>query len=128
MRACLPVSIAALAILGGCATVAREPLVYVVLAGSGPCTVDLNEKRFTLPAEAEPLGRALTRVAKNAEGALIDSGEEPLSFACYREGMALVRKAGFARLGLITAAPPDPAKAEQPRPEEQDQPAGERPS
>ena len=108
-------------------TTPREPLAYLVLAGSGPCTVNLDDKRFVLPAQAEPLSRAMARVAKRAEGALVDAGEEPLSYACYREAMALVRKAGFAKLGLVTAAPPDPAKTEEPV-EPTDPPKGERPS
>jgi hypothetical protein len=71
----------------------------------------------------------MSRLAKRVEGALVDAGEEPLSFACYREGMALVKKAGFARLGLVTAAPPDPAGVpETQAPPEQDKPAPERPS
>ncbi len=125
MRARLLLPLAALLALAACATTPRDPLVYLLFAGSGPCTVDVNEKRYVVPDQAEPLMRAMSRLAKGAEGAVVDSGAEPLSYACYRQAMTLVRKAGFARLGLVTAAPPDPSKAEPAEPA--DPPRGERP-
>ncbi len=111
-----------LGLLAACATTPRDPLVYLVLAGSGPCTVDVNEQRFTLPGDAAPLAQRMKRLARGAEGALVDEGEAPLSYVCYRATMAIVRKAGFARLGLVTAAPPDPAEADPPAPAERETP------
>jgi hypothetical protein len=115
----------ALAALGACTTVPREPLAYLVFAGSDQCAVDVDERRYALPAQAAPLDRALKRLAKSRDGALVDAGEV-LSYACYREAMTIVRRAGFARLGLVTAAPPDPnAPVEPPA---SDKPAPRRPS
>jgi hypothetical protein len=125
-RSLLP--LAALAALIGCVTTPREPLTYLVLAGSGPCTVDVDEQRFTLPADGAPLAARLRQTAKRVEGALVDAGEEPLSFACYREAMALIKKAGFPRLGLVTAAPPDPAQVQQPAPLNDDRQTDEEPT
>ncbi len=99
---------------GGCATVPSDPLVYLSFAGSSPCTVDVDEQRYTLPADSEPLARRLRSHAARRQSAIIDAGEEPPSFACYREAMTLVRRARFPRLGFVTAPPPDPA-ADQPR-------------
>jgi hypothetical protein len=128
VRAPLLLPLLAAAALAGCATTPGDPLVYLVLAGSGPCTVEVDAQRFTLPGDAAPLAQQLSRAAKRAEGALVDSGEEPLSYACYREAMTIVRRAGFPRLGLITAAPPDPnPQPEQPAPAQPEE-SGERPS
>jgi hypothetical protein len=109
-----------LAILGGCATAPREPaLAYLSLAGSGPCTVDIDNRRYVLPGDRAALDRRMKRLAARTEGAIV-AGEEALSFACWRETMAIVRRAGFPKLGLVTDAPPDPAvqtpTPDQPRP------------
>jgi hypothetical protein len=100
-------------VLAACASTPREGLVYLGLAGSEQCTVHVEEQRFALPAQADALARRTKSLASRTQGAIVGAGEEPLGFACWREAMEIVRRAGFARLGLIITPPPEP-KAVQP--------------
>jgi hypothetical protein len=93
-------------LLVGCATPARDRLVWISLGGSGPCTVDLAERRFTLPADEAALVAEARRLAATHGGALV-AGAEGLSFPCYRATMPLIESAGFRRLGYVSDFVPD---------------------
>jgi hypothetical protein len=93
-------------LLAGCATPARDRLVWISLGGSGPCTVDLAERRFILPAEEAALTTEARRLAATHGGALV-AGAEDLSFPCYRIAMPLIEAAHFRRLGYVSDFVPD---------------------
>lgn len=110
--------------LAGCATATEKSasLVYVGLAGAGPCSVALDGRRYQLPQDAAALARQAKQLAARSDGAIV-GGEEGLSFACWRESMAIIRQAGFPRLGLVAEAPAPPAEVEEPaRPDTRESP------
>jgi len=94
-------------LLAGCATPARNRLVWISLGGSGPCTVDVAERRFTLPDDEAVLADASTRLAATRGGALVAAAPQGLSFACYRSAMAVLDRAGFRRIGYVSDFVPD---------------------
>jgi hypothetical protein len=91
----------------GCATPARDRLVWVSLGGSGPCTVDLGKRRFALPAEEPALLAEARRLAEKRGGALLAAAPQGLSFGCYRAAMAVIDQAGFRRVGFVSDFVPD---------------------
>ena len=93
-------------LLAACATPARDRLVWISLGGSGPCIVDLAERRFTLPADDAALTAEARRLAASHAGALV-AAAEGLSFPCYRALMPLIEAAGFRRLGYVSDFVPD---------------------
>jgi hypothetical protein len=93
-------------LLGGCATRSRNHLVWIDLGGSGPCTVRVDKRPFTLPADEAALAAQSTRLAARYPGALI-SGSEGLSLACYRTAMAVIDRAGFRRVGFVSDFQPE---------------------
>ena len=94
-------------LLAGCATPARNRLVWISLGGSGPCTVDLEKRRFTLPAEEGALGAETRRLAASRGGALVAASPQGLSFGCYRSAMAVIDQAGFRKVGFVSDFVPD---------------------
>jgi hypothetical protein len=101
--------LAAALLLAGCATRSRTHLVWIDLGGSGssaPCTVSLDERPFTLPADEAALAAQSARLAARYPGALI-SGTEGLSLACYRTSMAVIDRAGFRRVGFVSDFQPE---------------------
>ena len=93
-------------LVAGCATPARDRLVWISLGGSGPCTVEIDRRRFSLPADEAALAAESRRLAAARGGALI-SGAPGLSFACYRTAMAVLDRAGFRRTGFVSDLVPD---------------------
>jgi hypothetical protein len=96
----------ALLLSAGCATSSRTHLVWIDLGGSGPCTVSLDKRPFTLPADEAALAAASARLAARYPGALI-SGAAGLSLACYRTSMAVIDRAGFRRVGFVSDFQPE---------------------
>lgn len=94
-------------LLAGCATPARDRLAWISLGGSGPCTVDLDKRRFTLPADESALSVESRRVATTHAGALVAASPQGLSFPCYRIAMAVLDQAGFRRMGFVSDFVPD---------------------
>lgn len=93
-------------LLSGCATSAGTHLVWIALGGSGPCTVSLDRRPFTLPADEAALTAASARLASRYPGALV-SGAEGLSLACYRTAMTVIDRAGFRRVGFVSDFQPE---------------------
>ena len=96
-----------LLLLVGCVTSPRDRLVWVSLGGSGPCIVQLDERRFTLPPEDGPLEMEARRLAATRRGALIAASAEGLSFGCYRTAMKVIDAAGFRQVGFVSEFVPD---------------------
>lgn len=94
-------------LLAGCATPARDRLVWISLGGSGPCFVDVGKRRFTLPAEEGALGAEAGRLAASRGGALVAASPQGLSFGCYRSAMAVIDQAGFRKVGFVSDFVPD---------------------
>lgn len=94
-------------LVAGCATPARDRLVWISLGGSGPCTVDLDKSRFTLPADEAALTAESRRLAASRGGALVAASPQGLSFPCYRIAMAVLDQAGFRRMGFVSDFVPD---------------------
>jgi hypothetical protein len=96
-----------LLLLAGCATPARDRLVWISLGGDGPCTAELSRVRYTLPGEEAELAAAASRLAAAHAGALIGAAPAGLSFACYRTLMPAIEAARFRRLGFVSDFKPD---------------------
>lgn len=94
-------------LIAGCATPARDRLVWISLGGNGPCIVDIGKRRFTLPAEEGALGAETRRLAANRGGALVAASSQGLSFGCYRSAMAVIDQAGFRKVGFVSDFVPD---------------------
>jgi hypothetical protein len=100
---------AASLLTASCATPGRTHLVWIDLGGSGsasPCTVSLDRRPFTLPADEAALAARSARLAARYPGALV-SGSDGLSLACYRTAMAVIDRAGFRRVGFVSDFQPD---------------------
>ena len=96
-----------LLLAAGCTTPTRDRLVWISLGGSGPCTVDVGKRRFTLPSEETALLAEARRLAQSRGGALVAASPEGLSFGCYRAAMAVIDQAGFRRTGFVSDFVPD---------------------
>ena len=92
--------------LAACATPAKDRLVWINLGGSGPCIVDVEQRRFTLPADEAALSEETRRLAGTHAGALL-GGADGLSFGCYRTAMAVIDQARFRRVGFVSDFVPD---------------------
>jgi hypothetical protein len=91
----------------GCTAPPRDQLAWISLGGSGPCTVDIGKRRFTLPADEGALSSESRRVAGTRAGALVAASPQGLSFDCYRTAMAVIDRAGFRRMGFVSDFVPD---------------------
>lgn len=106
MRHLLRIMLVALP-LAGCATPGRDKLAWISLGGSGPCTVELDKRRFTLPGQESLLAAESRRIAGTGRGALVSTAPGGLSFGCYRAAMAVLDQARFPRMGFVSDLVPD---------------------
>jgi hypothetical protein len=94
-----------LAALPGCATVARENLVYIDVGGDNDCVVEAGGRRFALPGGEAGLAAHLHALAAQAGGALMGPRPARTSPGCWDAAIALALHAGFARIGYFSESP-----------------------
>lgn len=95
--------------LAACATPERKDLVWIGVSGDRGCMVEVEGKRFPLPAGEARLQSLLARLARSAQGAVLGGESAPPGLRCWAAAMFVVQHAGFARLGFIS-----PPEEEQP--------------
>jgi hypothetical protein len=106
MQRLLPVLALALS-LAACASAGRNKLAWISLGGSGPCTVELDKRRFIIPGQEALLAAESRRIAGTGRGAIISTSPAGLSFGCYRAAMAILDQARFPRMGFVSDLVPD---------------------
>ncbi len=100
-------SAAALALLHGCATTTTSPddLVWIGVTGDDPCIVNVENRRFTLPAGEARLTAHLESLTGRSQGALMGGENEAPTYRCWTFALFVVQRVGFARLGFVSAPP-----------------------
>jgi hypothetical protein len=113
-RRCLLIA-PALVWLHGCATttpITPDDLVWIGVTGDERCIVNVERRRFTLPAGEAKLAAHLKSLTGRSQGALIGGEDEAPSYRCWTFALFVVQRVGFKQLGLV-AAPPAPGDAER---------------
>ena len=90
------------------AACATPSLPYIAVAGDNTCIVEAAGVRFSLPRQAPALAERLRRLARRADAALMSERPALARPGCWDEAVALVRAAGFARIGYFSEDP-DPS-------------------
>ncbi len=91
--------------IGGCATLSGERIVYVDVGGDNRCLVTIGARGYALPDEVAVLARRLRGLAGPRSSALMSPRPALTSPGCWDEAMALVRAAGFRRIGFFSEEP-----------------------
>jgi len=99
-----------LAMLSACATVGGNRVVWVGVDGDNDCRIDAAGEPFALPADEARLAERLRRLARGSRSALIGPPPARTSPGCWDAAVALVRAAGFARIGFFSNEPSDDAR------------------
>ena len=99
-----------LALAPGCATLPEGGLVWIGVDGDNDCRIDAAGEPFALPADAARLAERLRRLARRTSSALIGPPPARTSPGCWDAAVALVRAAGFTRIGFFSNEPADDAR------------------
>lgn len=110
MRAALPAAVfgAALALLPGCATTpptSPDDLVWIGVTGDDRCIVNVERRRFRLPAGEARLTAHLKGLTGRSQGALMGGEDKAPSYRCWTFALFVVQRVGFKRLGFVSAPP-----------------------
>jgi hypothetical protein len=100
LRLCLAAAL--LASLPACATLAGGDIVWIEVAGDNACRIEASGQSFALPAEEPALAAHLRRLARAGDSALMSPRPALTSPGCWDSAMALVRAAGFRRIGYFS--------------------------
>ena len=91
--------------LCGCATLSGERIVYVDVGGDNACIVTIGERAYSLPDGSAGLAQRLRALSGPRASALMSPRPALTSPGCWDEAMALVRAAGFRRIGFFSEEP-----------------------
>jgi hypothetical protein len=93
-------------LVSACATAPGGELVWIEVSGDTPCTIELDDRRFTLPADRPRFQAAARGIARRSEGAVVGEVANETSFACWTSAIHALQGVGFRRLGLISEHEP----------------------
>lgn len=82
-------------------------VVWVGVDGDNDCRIDAAGRTFALPADEARLAERLRRLARRSRSALIGPPPARTSPGCWDSAVALVRAAGFERIGFFSNDPED---------------------
>jgi hypothetical protein len=99
-----------LAALSGCATLPGGGAVWIGVDGDNDCRIDADGRAFALPADEARLADRLRRLARRSPSALIGPPPARTSPGCWDQAVAMVRAAGFARIGFFSNDEPEDAR------------------
>lgn len=91
--------------LASCATLSAERVVYVEVDGDNSCLVTIDGRAHALPAETAALARRLRILAGPRASALMSLRPALTRPGCWDEAVAMVRAAGFPRIGFFGEEP-----------------------
>lgn len=100
------------ATLAGCATGAGDGggPVWIGVDGDNDCRVDADGEPFALPADEARLAQRLRRLARRGGSAIIGPPPALTSPGCWDQAVAMVRAAGFERIGFFSNEAADDAR------------------
>jgi len=91
--------------LASCATLSGDRIIYVEVGGDNSCVVTIAERTYPLPAQTRTLSTRLRGLAGLRASALMSPRPALTRPGCWDEAMALVRAAGFRRIGFFSEEP-----------------------
>lgn len=98
--------LALLAALAACATTQQSgELVWIEVTGSESCAAATEQGRFAIPTDEAAFLTHLRQLSRRSQGAIIGWEGDPPAYRCWTAAMFIIQRAGFRRLGFISAEP-----------------------
>ncbi|PWG02900.1 hypothetical protein [Sphingosinicella humi] len=94
------------ALLTACASLTRDDAVFIDVGGDNSCVIEVEGRRFALPSAEARLEAHLRRLAARTAGVVIGPRPARARPGCWDRAVALALRAGFARIGYLSDAPP----------------------